>query len=306
MGNWNDIMREINRERDAGISAEKTRASAEDKVRRKYLKELSDLTERNVIIYYSGWLQKDVGRWALIDDSDKEGFMTVVHKLDKSKGLDLVLHTPGGETSATESLVYYLKEMFGNDIRVIVPQIAMSAGTMIACASKEIVMGRHSNLGPIDPQLRGVAANLILEDFEKARNEIANHPERYLVWRPILSQYSPGIVSECQKAISWSKGLVTKWLLKNMHSKAKDREQIVERIVNALSDHDENKSHSRHLSPEKCEGIGFRIKKLEEDQKLQDAVLSLHHACILTLSSTSCFKMIENQEGVSFITHQRS
>jgi ClpP class serine protease len=29
----------------------------------------------------------------------------------------------------------------------------MSAATMVACAANQIVMGKHSFLGPIDPQL---------------------------------------------------------------------------------------------------------------------------------------------------------
>jgi len=41
----------------------------------------------------------------------------------------------------------------------------MSAGTMLSCASKEIVMGKHSCLGPIDPQYGGVPAYNILSEF---------------------------------------------------------------------------------------------------------------------------------------------
>ena len=67
-----------------------------------------------------------------IDDNDKNALMQVVHRLDKSKGLDLILHTPGGQIAATESIVTYLKSIFGNDIRAFIPQLAMSAGTMIA------------------------------------------------------------------------------------------------------------------------------------------------------------------------------
>lgn len=73
--------------------------------------------------------------------------MTVIHQLDRNKGLDLILHTPGGDTAATESIVDYLHNMFGNNIRAIVPQLAMSAGTMIACSCKEIIMGLQSSLG---------------------------------------------------------------------------------------------------------------------------------------------------------------
>jgi ClpP class serine protease len=67
-----------------------------------------------------------------ITDEDKNGFMMAVHKLDRTKGLDLFLHTPGGSISSTQSIVDYLHKMFGKNIRAIVPQIAMSAGTMIA------------------------------------------------------------------------------------------------------------------------------------------------------------------------------
>jgi ClpP class serine protease len=110
--------------------------------------------------------------------------MAAVNKLDKTKGLDLILHTPGGEMDATEQIVFYLRKVFQNDIRAIVPQIAMSAGTMIALSTKEIWMGLYSNLGPIDPQVSGAAAHAILEEFneikkayaEKPRYECLRHP----------------------------------------------------------------------------------------------------------------------------------
>lgn len=59
----------------------------------------------------------------------------------KSKyGLDLILHTHGGQIAATESIVHYLRSIFGNNIRAFIPQLAMSAGTMIALSCKEIIM----------------------------------------------------------------------------------------------------------------------------------------------------------------------
>jgi ClpP class serine protease len=45
--------------------------------------------------------------------------------LDFNKGLDLVLHTPGGDVAATESIIEYIHSKFGRDVRVIVPQISM-------------------------------------------------------------------------------------------------------------------------------------------------------------------------------------
>ena len=129
-----------------------------DVIRRQYLKQLYELTQRNIIAYYSGWLQKPGLRGSIIDDGDKNGFMTTIHHLNRSEGLDLILHTPGGSMAATESIVHYLHAMFDGNIRAIIPQLAMSGGTMIACACKHIIMGKQSNLGPIDPQFGGIPA----------------------------------------------------------------------------------------------------------------------------------------------------
>src|ERR1051325_3216984 len=130
MPNWSDILNEVN---DAKGNP--------DIVRRKYLSKLHQCTGRNVIAYYSGWLQKPeikAPRLVSITDVDINGFMSTINKLDRSKGLDLILHTPGGEINATEGIVNYLRSCFDGNIRAVVPQMAMSAGTMIALACNEI------------------------------------------------------------------------------------------------------------------------------------------------------------------------
>lgn len=308
MPNWHDILNEIGR-----------LGSPYDVVRRRYLKELSEYTGRNTIVYYSGWLQKNV-QGVEVNDSDKTGLMTVINGLDRTKGLDLVLHTPGGLTSATESVVDYLHSMFGNDIRAIVPQLAMSAGTMIACSCKSILMGKQSNLGPIDPQLGPYPAHGIVEEFKRAYNEIKaaqinaiTHPNdaaaiaeanaKVALWQPIVAKYSPSLIGECEKNIDWSESMVKEWLARNMLAELAPDEldHVRSRIMTELADHSVSKSHGRHISIQKCIDIGLKIEKLEDDQKLQDLVLSVHHSCIHTLSATPAFKIIENQKGIAFI-----
>lgn len=153
-----------------------------DVMRHKYMEIMNKYTDRNVISYYSAFIQKPGLDGTGIDDNDKNAFMQAMYDLDRSKGLDLILHTPGGAIAATESIVYYLKKMFGNDIRVFVPQIAMSAGTMIALSAKEIVMGKQSNLGPIDPQFGGMSCAGIIEEFETALEDVKNDPKTANVW----------------------------------------------------------------------------------------------------------------------------
>ena len=112
--------------------------------KQKYLKEISKLTGRNVISYYSGWLQKPTASDVSINDKDINAFMEAVYKLDKSKGVDLILHTPGGDIAATEKIINYLHSIFNNDIRAIIPQIATYAVPMIAVSRKNIIMGKQS------------------------------------------------------------------------------------------------------------------------------------------------------------------
>lgn len=292
MPDWNELNNEI-----------KASGSTYDLIRRKYLKQLHDLVNRNIIIYYSGWLQKRNIEGVEVNDADKNGLMTVVHQLDRSKGLDLILHTPGGETAATESLVDYLRSMFGSDIRAFVPQIAMSAGTMIACACKEIFMGKQSSLGPIDPQFRGIPAHGVVEEFIRAYQEIKKDSHKIPIWQPILAKYPPTFIGECEKAIEWATEMAKEWLLTGMFAGRRTNKKIamVDKIVKELSDHALSKSHARHLSMKRCKEIGLKIVELEKDQKLQDAVLSVHHACIHTLGATPAFKIIENHNGRAYI-----
>lgn len=291
MANWSELIKEIGQ-----------LGSPFDILRRKYISALAKYTRRNVICYYSGWLQKpELGIAAAVNDTDKNGLMTTINGLDVSKGLDLVLHTPGGDTAATESIVDYLWSKFEGNIRCFVPQMAMSAGTMIACACREIWMGKHSSLGPIDPQFGSIPAHGVLEEFERAYKEIITDPRTVPVWQAVIAKYPPAFIGECKKAIDWSNTLADAWLRRNMLAQNKDQNTLVASILRELSDHSVSLAHNRHLSASKCKEIGLKIFDLESDQKLQERVLSVHHIYYHTLSSTPAFKIIENQNGMAFI-----
>jgi len=290
MPDWKQLLDEI-----------KATGSVHDSIRRKYIKGLADLTGRNVIVYYSGWLQKKGVKGVEVNDADKNGFMNVIHNLDRTKGLDLVLHTPGGDTAATESLVDYLRSMFGTDIRAIVPQLALSAGTVIACACKEIIMGKQSSLGPIDPQMNGIPAHGVLEEFHKALATVKKDPSSLPVMQAMVAKYPPAFVGECEKAVVWTHEMVSEWLASGMFAEDDEAKAKIPSIVTGLGDHALNKAHNRHLSAATCVDLGLNVSFMEEEPDLQDAILSAHHMCIHTLGATSAFKIIENHKGNSFI-----
>jgi ClpP class serine protease len=243
MPNWTVLQKEIANTKPEGDN------SPVDIVRRKYLAKLHDLTKRNIIAYYSGFLSKPKIEGVEINDEDKNGFMLCVHKLEKDKGLDLFLHTPGGDGAATESLIFYLKQMFGENIRAIIPQIAMSAGTIIACSCKSILMGKHSNLGPVDPQFGGIPAIGITKELEMAYKQITTDNRYALVWNPILGNITPSFVQQCEWAIERGRDLISTALESGMFkdAPADKKKALIERVVKRLSELTDNKTHSKPL-----------------------------------------------------------
>jgi len=301
MPNWGDVLKELKQFR-----LEKTSEanSTIDIIRRRYLKRLYNHTGRNVIAYYSGFLSKPGIELSDINDEDKNGFMMAIHGLDRSKGLDLFLHTPGGNIAATQSIVDYLQAMFGHNIRAVVPQIAMSAGTMIACCCKDILLCSHSNLGPIDPHLRGLPAYGVINEFRRAHREIKTDPTKLAVWQPIIGKYHPTFLSQCENAIARSNEFVQKQLEKVMFEGQKNAKNNAIKIVKSLSDYKRNKGHDRHINPDECIDMGLKVTKIETDQDLQDLVLTVHHCYMHTLMNTPAFKIIENHKGSAFVKTQ--
>ncbi len=280
-----------------------------DEMRRKYLKTMHKYTGRNVIAYYSGFIQFPQIEGCGINDNDKNAFMQAVCGLDRSKGLDLLIHTPGGNLAAAESLVCYLRALFGNDIRTFVPQMAMSAGTMIALSTSEIIMGKQSNLGPIDPQYGGMSCAGIIEEFEEACAEVTINPNAAAVWGPIISKYHPTFIGDCRKAIDWSDNMVKTWLTENMFSAYIDKEERAETVVRTLSSHNKTFSHSRHIPADELRALGVKVTQLEGlDSRriggckdLQDCVLTIHHSYMHTFANSNAIKIIESHSGNTMI-----
>jgi ATP-dependent protease ClpP protease subunit len=306
MGNWNEVLNEINALQNRLPSpGYPVGQSAFDIVRREKLMALHKHTGRNVIAYYSGWLQKPgIALLLSLNDDDKNGFMTASHKIDKKCGLDLILHTPGGNIAATQSIVYYLQKIFGTNIRAIIPQIAMSAGTILACCCREIVMGHQSSIGPIDPQIRDIPAEGVIQEFRRAFREVKNDPSKIVIWQQVIGQYRPTFLSQCEQAVSWSNKFVREQLETIMFSGQRDAPDKARFAVKGLSSYNKTKAHDRHFHADDCRNLGLKVVQLESDGTLQDLVLSAHHAFSITLSNSAAYKIIENQIGSAFIKQQ--
>ena len=95
--------------------------------------------------------------------------------------------------------------------------------------------------------------------------------------------------------------MVSNWLKENMFHNDKDKDDKADKIIRHLGSHKETLSHSKHLHIDDLESLGLKIEKMEDDQELQDKILSVHHATIISITQTNATKIIENNLGKAFI-----
>src|SRR2546425_4822734 len=244
----------------------------------------------------------------MITDEDMEGFMEALTPLPASDGLDLILHSPGGSAEATEALVSYIRSKFA-DFRVLIPHAAMSAATMLSTSSNRISMGRQSSIGPIDPQFTvtgegGVArsspAQAILDQFSLAKKECRDR-NNLAAWVPMLTQYGPALLVQCEEALKLSRELVKTWLAKYMFQGQSKASRKAGMVAKRLAKHAEFKTHARHIGRDQARSFGLVIENLEQDPYLEDLVLSVFHATSLTFNNTSTTKIVENHLGNAWV-----
>lgn len=299
MPTWGEILAELGMPENRVVMPNGQTVPDFDKVRRKYLSQLAARTGRPTIVYYTDWFSKG-GPAASITLEDMQGLMEVCKDL-QGPNLDILLHSPGGSPEAAASVVRYLRTKYSH-IRVFVPLAAMSAATMWALASDVIIMGKHSQLGPIDPQMVSAAwtapARAILRQFDQAKKECKD-PALLGAWMPILQQYGPAVIQQCEAAEALAKRLVREWLERYMFSGAPDAAKKAEEVAGYFANYEIHQSHSLGIDRDQAKSQGVKIEDLEADQGLQDAVLSVHHATMHTLNAAAV-KIVENNLGRTY------
>lgn len=79
-------------------------------------------------------------------------FYRHLEMLGECEQIDLFLYTRGGDILTPWRLVHLIRE-YTNRFAVLVPFRCYSAGTLLCLGADEIVMGKMSELGPIDPSV---------------------------------------------------------------------------------------------------------------------------------------------------------
>jgi ClpP class serine protease len=112
---WGELLRELREIAEEQASeqapgAPPPTAGPVDLLRHRYLKKLHAHTGRAVIVYATAWHEtRPINPQTLaVDLGDVRGFMEACSNADERE-VDLILHSPGGNPDAAESIINYLR-----------------------------------------------------------------------------------------------------------------------------------------------------------------------------------------------------
>ena len=213
---------------------------------------------------------------------------TAIESLSRDQGgqtsAAVILDTPGGVVEVVERMVTALRSTY-DDITVVVPDRAMSAGTIFALSADRIMMDHLSCLGPIDPQIERdgklVPALSYLNQFERL-NEKAQDGQLTTAEYALLNKLDLGELYQFEQARELSIDLLIKWLsqykFKNWkvtqtQQKTVTEEMRVERareIAALLNDPEKWHSHGRAIDMQTLRGeeVKLNIDSFEDDPDL--------------------------------------
>jgi hypothetical protein len=189
------------------------------------------------------------GRGAEIHRDDAAGFVEMLHNIPPDTNIDLLLHTGGGDIDAAEKLIALVQATVGKArLRVIIPDFAKSAGTIMALAADTLIMSDSSELGAIDPQiwLKDGHGNWICHsvlsylDAYKTHSEALRNNPNDPVALLMLSRLDPATVRQFELIKARARGVAEEILKKKGRNYTK--------IPDALMDLNRWPSHGQMIS----------------------------------------------------------
>lgn len=239
--------------------------NAERYARQTLIKAIEKVTDTTLICYVASHPQ--------IDRTDVVGMVDLLHNITPGTAIDLLLHSPGGNIDAAEKLIQLIRKRAGTaPVRVIVPDYAKSAATLIALGANTIVMSDSSELGAIDPQvdlpdsnghMQQLSAQSYLDAFHLHADRLKEKPDDPVA-RLMLGKMEPATVRKLERMIKRSRSIAEALLGQAM---IKDDAQATE-IANQLSDTKKWHSHGQMISHETARGLGLNVTYLAPHDEL--------------------------------------
>ncbi len=220
-----------------------------------------------------------------INLADAAPIGSMLDAIGMSENLDLMLNSPGGSGEMAEKLIEMCREHCQGEFRVVVPNFAKSAATMVALGADTIVMGYLSELGPIDPQYTIVVGNAeqlvsgqsFLRAYEAAQAKVkeamaaGESPVGYL-HSLSTSTMEPAFIEHCRRGVDFSRDIAEKFLPKYQLRAKHEGQKLTKTKMNALArDAADNLvsanrrfSHGRLIGAEEArDEVGLNVELLD-------------------------------------------
>jgi ATP-dependent protease ClpP protease subunit len=237
------------RSRDLPSQSPRYWAKEKDRYLRQLLiTDIEEITERRLVVCFSRLDES-------ITETDADDLSEVLEGI-KTPEVDLMLHTPGGYVDSVEKFVTVIKYL-KPDYRVIIPSMAKSGGTLIALASRKILLGVNSELGPVDPQI-------YLPDYGTVAAEYVANDDSL-----------PKIYSQTARAMfDRAKSLAEKYLRDGMMSG--DKEPLIANALAKLSSASGYGSHGAVIDHHEAMTLGLEVEWLPPEGDLWRRIWLLH------------------------------
>jgi hypothetical protein len=258
------------------------------------IQDIQDATGRKLIAYISSFDHPG----GAIDKSDVIGFGDLLHGL-QGADIDLLLHSPGGDIDVAEKIVYLCWHR-AKSIRVIVPESAKSAATLIALSSEKLIMSDTSELGPIDPQIVissstgepiSRPASSFLDGLDEIKEDTARTGTLSPAYFPLLSQLDPALIDFCRKAIKRSERFAKKWLLRRQ---CNGNPKKAGKIAKTLVDTKRYLSHGTVIDYQEAKSIGLDVDYCKPDDDIWQAIWRLYCAYEVSMRKDNLAKVFES------------
>ena len=234
-------------------------------VRQLLIYDIEAITKRRLLVYFASQSEED----AAIDSRDVAYLCEIWGDVGNDP-VDLLVETPGGYTDATEGLVSFIQSR-SRDFRVIVANAAKSNGTLLCLAAKAIVMGAVSELGPIDPQIRGIPCTILQTPEIRKQNFVLHQTGVYAL----------------QQTRSLAEKLLSKGMMKGVSPKR------IKRVVRALSTRERFFSHGSVIDHKEASALGLKVVYLPPEDEFWRRIWLLYCMYDFDLRRNRFLKIVE-------------
>lgn len=264
--------------------------NAERYLRQEKIRQIQEAAGTRLLCYVAG-------HTAPITRDDVVGIIELLHNVPRESNIDFLLHTGGGDIDAAEKVVSMLRTSVGKGrFRIIVPDFAKSAGTLIALAADKIVMSDSSELGPIDPQFakkdgdgnaRWHSVLNYLEAYKTQSEKLRQHPTDVPA-QIMLSKIDPTTVVQFEairrRARKLAEEHLTRWMFQ--HKTAN-----YTKIAQDLMDNERWPSHGQMISWQDAKQMELEVEYLPSESEAWRSYWSLY--CLQRLAVKDGQKLFE-------------